>query len=275
MNMSKKNLARTRIHLLLAIALLVSGFVPGVWAQPASPFTLSTTISFGPFSGGLDMSYFNAGVPFSDPVTATISSGSSTYAASSIFGTQYGISSSISDVVTTVSLPGSTPFSITQPTKPGVFPSFVPVPVGPDPGLTLASSFTASANTAPPFYNLFPPPAGTLYGGTFAPPATVQPFYADGVIAGPGYAIKFTGSEDLILGEETQTGPDSFSYADSEIVLSTAITSENDPHGENLDLFGTVTISAAAAPDSAPGLAGVLTLLAVCAGGAWRKARAA
>jgi MYXO-CTERM domain-containing protein len=58
-----------------------------------------------------------------------------------------------------------------------------------------------------------------------------------------------------------------FVYANSDLMMS-ATVGQQDP---SIDFMGDVTITVAAAPDSSPGLVGVLALLGVCAFGAWQK----
>lgn len=212
----------------------------------------------------MDMSAFGQPGDY-DPVTATLSgTGVNT---ATFNGSGYNTTSSFS-VVTDVGIPGVSPFSVTQPT-------FQNNPVGPDPGLALTTpGSTATGNSSPPFYGLFPPPSGTGYSGTVANPSQHPFSYTiPGNSSSSAFFVSFAGSTELILGDTPVQSGNSFSYADSELILTADIT-QPDPT-EPVNFFGTVVITAVPEPDSLPVLAGVLALLAVCARGARQKARAA
>jgi hypothetical protein len=266
--MSKKNLASTRKHLLsnccfLAIPLLTFGFVPGVLAQPADN-TWDTTISFSGSGGDLNMSlgaWAVAGVP--DPLVSVSLSGTGVTTANAIPGSPYyDVESSFSGLTANVTIPDSygptvPPFSVAL--------TGLPSPLYVIPG------------SSGPFYNLFPPSSGTEYTGLAANDAAHFYYYA-----GTKFYVQFDGIADLTIGLPGDTptlvqSGDSYAYSYSDSVLAlTATNAYNDPVEEVVDFTGTVVITTTAAvPDSSPGLAGVLALLAVCGGGAWQKAREA
>ncbi len=126
--MSNKPLASSRTRFLsachyLAISLLMFGFVPGVWAQPANN-TWDTTISFNQTSGGiLDLSSTFPG----DSVSLNVSmSGAGVNTANADIGGGFDVASYF-DVFADVTIPNSVnyldtpisgPFSITQPVGP-------------------------------------------------------------------------------------------------------------------------------------------------------------
>jgi hypothetical protein len=286
--MSKKSLASSRTRLLpgcryLAIPLLMFGFVPGVWAQP-----WDTTISFNG-SGSLNDSantYPGESVPVSVQFSSLAGSPPSTGSTTAAFngGDEFAISSSL-NVFADVSIPNRTDyqnnpvpgaFSITQPVGPR--PSYTPT--GTDLGLTLTSSSIATANSSPPFGGLFPPTSGTVYTGSDNV-RNVNFFQDDGY----NLNIEFNGAVTLTLGNTPTltTTPDpslpgddfySYTYADSVLEVQATIGG-GDPAVDFTGPLTITTIATAPAPDSSPGLAGVLALLAVCAGGAWQKARTA
>ena len=250
------------------------GFVPGVLAQPAVNAWF-TTISFSG-SGSLpvneDTTFGGAGYP--DPILSASLTGTGVdTAVADGFGGFYV--NRFFDTIASITMPDAvapsvSPFSVTAPR------------VGADPGLPLTTPQTDIPSAGgPPFYGLFPPPPGTDYSDTIA--STLQHnFQYDPTEV---LFVKFNGEADLILGpaptlnatpDPSLPGDDIYTstYDDSELRLSATI-GENDP---GVDFKGTVvitTIAAAPAPDSSPGLPGVLTLLAVCASGARRKAREA
>jgi hypothetical protein len=270
--MSKKNLASTRARILsachyLAISLLMFGFVPGVWAQ-----TWDTTISFNGSGGDLDMSsggWAVTGVP--DPILTVSMTGTGVNTATANGGGGYNIASFF-NVFADVSIPNSygptgSSFSITQPTSRNGNPI-----IATDPGLTVtAPPSTAAGNSFSAFDGLFPPLSGSEYTGSVT--NTAPHFFQ---YNSTDFYLTFKGPVSLTLGDTptvVQSG-DSYSYyyPDSELELTANIVF-NDPV---VDFTGTVEITTTvAAPDSSPGLAGVLALLAVCAGGAWQKAREA
>lgn len=276
--MSNKPLASSRTRFLsachyLAISLLMFGFVPGVWAQPANN-TWDTTISFNQTSGGiLDLSSTFPG----DSVSLNVSmSGAGVNTANADIGGGFDVASYF-DVFADVTIPNSVnyldtpisgPFSITQPVGPRPWST----PTGTDPGLTLtAPTINLPGDpSSPPFYALFPPASDTVYTGLSFTNTSAPHFFQYGSHV---LYVQFTDFPTLILGTEqpvVQTGDSySYSYTDSELELPVNLV-DIDPE---VDFFGTVTITTTvAAPDSSPGLAGILALLAVCAGGAWQKA---
>jgi hypothetical protein len=274
--MSKKSLANSCIRLLsdlyyFAIPLLMLGFVPGVWAQPATN-TWDTTISFSG-SGNLAVSatsYAVTGV--ADPFLTVSMTGSGVNTADADGLGGFHINSSF-NAIASITMPntipaGISPFSITAPRT------------GSDHGLTFTAPQTDIASAGgSPFYGLFPPPAGSEYASSDANAAqyffqydpTTQLF------------VKFNGPLSLTLGETPTltVTPDlslpgndfySYSYADSVLDLSATI-GENDPDLKFTGAAVITTIAAAPAPDSSPGLVGVLAPLAVCVGGVWKKTR--
>jgi hypothetical protein len=274
--MSKKSLANSHIRLpsdfyYFALPLLMIGFVPGISAQPADN-TWDTTISFSG-SGNLPVSattYAAAGV--ADPLLPVSMTGSGVNTADADGFGGFHVNSSfnaIAEVALPNSVPaGASPFSITAPRT------------GPDPGLAFTTPQTDIPSAGgPPFYGLFPLPEGSEYTSSDA--SVVQHFFQ--YDPATELFVKFNGPVSLTLGGTPTLGvtPDlslpgddfySYTYADSVLEVSATI-GENDP---DINFTGAVvitTIAAAPAPDSSPGLVGLLALLAVCVGGAWEKTR--
>ncbi|HZM03892.1 MAG TPA: hypothetical protein VFC44_12845 [Candidatus Saccharimonadales bacterium] len=300
--MSKKSLISAHPVLLakrsLAIPFLLFSFSSAVWAQ-TSDYTWNTTMSFKG-TGILKVSSTSYGIgdPTGalDPLLNVSMSGSGVNNAS--FSPNYTIDSAFNNTIANITIPGSAvgyqnPFSVTQPLDNGSL-------TGSDPGLTLTAPETYGnvGDPSPPFYGLFPPPAGQVYngdvtipddpaaGGDFegAPREAEHSFYYPNP-AGPSTLFAaFTGPVTLKLGPnpvltmtpDLNTGDDYYTYSYADSVLDfTATVGLNDPP---IDFSGIVTITTVVAPsdvspdgsvpDSSPGVMGVLALLGLCALGA-------
>jgi MYXO-CTERM domain-containing protein len=240
------------------------GFGPRVLAQ-ASSNAWNETLSFTG-SGALPVSESSygqySGAP-ADPILSITLEGTGLNTAVSDGHGGYNISSSFQTTVQNITMPntippGASPFSVTAPSS------------GPDPGLTLVAPLNdIDSAGGPPFYGLYPPPSGTDYSDTIATTVTESFQYGSAILF-----VSFKGEADLILGPtDSETlgagGVYTDTYTDSELLL-TARIGENDP---TVDFNGTVTITttATSAPDSSPGLVGILALLGVCAIGGWQK----
>jgi MYXO-CTERM domain-containing protein len=195
---------------------------------------------------------------------------------------EYNVSSSFQEAAASItSFPGalgSLPISPSAPAS-GPDPGLAS---GPDPGLTLTAAPNINFGFAflPPLFNLAPPPGSTDYSDTILSGVTNNFQYGLDTLY-----VGFAGETDLTLGPTpvlTGVAPDPFikgfdyytySYADTTLALTTSI-GELDPSGPfpgTLTFKGDLQLVVAAAPDSSPGLAGVLALLGVCAGGVWQK----
>ena len=157
---------------------------------------------------------------------------------------------------------------------------FSPTGFGPsDPGLSFGPLEGAGfGDGSSPFNGLFPDPPSspgspTDYSGNIGYAGNNFFSYGSDVLS-----VNFQGEADLILGSTvTETiVPDAslpgfdfytFTYADSTLDLSANIGLA-DPV---TSFTGSYSLTVVAAPDSSPGLVGVLTLLGVCAGGALQK----
>lgn len=252
-----------------AVSVLVMAMAAGALAQPASS-TWDTTISFNG-SGNLDMSNFGPpGNTDVDPLTVALTGSGITTANATLGG--FSVSSSM-NVFATVGIPSD-----------GILLPAVSAPVtapktGPDPGLNLtAPTVVLPGNSSAPFYGLFPPGGGTIFGGAVSTSQSYL-FAFNGSGGDDSYNINFDGAADFTLvgtPVETVSGNTyTFTYYNSILELNPSVGG-NDP---TVDFTGplviTTTAAVAATPDGPPGLVGAAVLLAVCAAGAWRKSRGA
>jgi len=197
-----------------------------------------------------------------DPTVSLSLTGSGVTTAITDGGGGYNLDSSFTTMNPTIGLPSATH----NPNNGNPSPSsFSPTT---DPGITytMPENDVYYAVPNPPFYGLYPVPAGTEYNASVSA-GNVEWYYSN-----PYFNVQFTGIDDMILGPvdvQTQSGnvvTDTF--AGSEFDFS-ALLGEKDPM---VSFFGTVTLTTTVvAPDSSPGLAGILALLGVCVGGAWQK----
>jgi hypothetical protein len=240
------------------------GVGPRLLAQPDNN-TWDTTMTFSG-SGSLPIpSLFNNPL-IGDPTLSISLQGSGVYTADTDGSGGYYQNSYFQTSVQSITLPNIlspsvSPFSVTAPAS------------GTDPGLYLSLPFDSQDNFSSggaPFYGLYPPGDGWEYTGSIA--STVEHDFQYGAI---GLQVAFNGPVDLILGtdgtEAYSDGVYTDTYANSELILDATVNQLEPP----IDFFGPVTITTfiapAGAPDSSPGLAGILALLGVCVVGAWQK----
>jgi hypothetical protein len=198
--------------------------------------------------------------------------GNGVFTAVPIGGGFYDVSSSFSDLTASITLPSANS------------PSPSPLVLT---GLNFSQSAvveSASGGSAP-FYFLYPPnpsDPGLYYDtvtGTAADSQNLDFHY--GSSPAESLHANFAGADSLTFGSsdnETTSGnvvKDDYG-SDSSLDLTTTI-GEGDPITVFAgDLYITTPVAGASAPDSSTGLAGILALLGICAGGAWhKKARAA
>jgi hypothetical protein len=283
--MSKKNLASTRVRLpfgchYLAVLLSIIGIAPAVSAQPSN-ITYNYGISFTGAGCILasQTSYSQPGVP--DPSATVYMSGTGTDTDTETSPGQYNIST-VLNTTAYVTIPTGSPstFSVSQPDYQGK-------PVGSDPGLTLTGSSSAMSSPTAPFYSLFPPAAGsdpnTNIGVTMQ--QSIFPYGTNSLSVGFGQVTNYVGTvisdgEVDLYYEDTPTltsvlpmaGYTQYTFTgDAELGLTEYIQ-QADPYAEFKGIV-TLTIDVSSAPDSSSTLIDTLTLLSICAVGAWQKLR--
>jgi hypothetical protein len=296
--MSNKNLASTRVRLpfgchYLAVLLSIIGITPAVLAQPSS-ITFNDSISFsGQGTLPVSQTSYSDGNAADDPIASVVLSGTGTVFASQTApgSSQYNVTTSFNTIATVAiaGVPGT--FSASQ-------PYYQHSTSGSDPGLQLSTvvpAIVTSSSTAP-FYGLFPPQAGTDPTGTIATTGQQSNFpYPSGTYpvlsVGFGAATAMQamqgdtndGSADLYFGstpimtailDPTNSSDElyTFTYTGTELYLSANI-SLADPTATFTGTAVITIVEPIGVPDSSAGAAGILTLLGVCAAGAWQKAR--
>jgi hypothetical protein len=253
------------------IPALMLGIGPRVLAQP-STLSWDTTISFSG-SGTLPVNE-TLGLTGTDPTLGISFSAPAVYTATETDPTDYNINSSF-NTKATITMPGGISASS---------PSFSPsASTAGDPGITLslptgASSYDFSPDTAPPFggppfYGLYgsdAPLNGTVYSGSID---TALANLIDYTFKYDGFTItnSYNGAMTLTLGTDTETdvgGVYTDTFAGSTLDLTTSLSY----HDPAIVFTGDITMTTSlAAPDSSPGLVGILALIGVCAVGAWQK----